>query len=132
MGAGLPAGPDRARELKSLQPTAARLGLRSQDQLHRLATSTTWDDASLRRILVKQADALVGGPDAVLVVDDTALPKQGKRSVGVARQYCGCLDKRATCRVLMSLTLAKDKVPVPVGLRDQVCQMLDRRRRSLR
>jgi SRSO17 transposase len=67
--------------------------------------------------MVKRADVLVGGPDAVLVVDDTALPKQGKHSVGVARQYCGCLGKRANCQVLVSLTLAKDEVPVPVGLR---------------
>jgi SRSO17 transposase len=86
-------------ERKSLQPTAARLGRRSHDQLHHFVTSTTWDDASLRRILVEKADGLVGGPDAVLVVDDTALPKQGKHSVGVARQYCGCLGKRANCQV---------------------------------
>ena len=86
-------------ERKSLQPMAARLGLSSHDQLHHFVTSTTWDDAPLRRILVGRADALVGGPDAVLVVDDTALPKQGRHSVGVARQYCGCLGKRANCQV---------------------------------
>jgi SRSO17 transposase len=104
-------------ERKSLQPTAARLGLRSHDQLHHFVTSMTWDDAPLRRILLEKADALVGGPDAVLVVDDTALPKQGRHSVGVARQYCGCLGKRANCQVLVSLTLANGEVPVPVGLR---------------
>jgi SRSO17 transposase len=53
----------------------------------------------------------------VLVVDDTALPKQGKHSVGVARQYCGASGKRANCQVLVSLTLARGEVPVPVGLR---------------
>lgn len=102
-------------ERKSLQPTAARLGLRSHDQLHHFVTSTTWDDAPLRRVLVEKADALMSGPDAVLVVDDTALPKQGKHSVGVARQYCGCL-KRANRQVLVSLTLASNEVPVPVSL----------------
>jgi len=56
-------------------------------------------------------------PDAVLVVDDTALPKQGRHSVGVARQYCGASGKRANCQVLVSLTLARGEVPVPVGLR---------------
>jgi SRSO17 transposase len=82
-----------------------------------LVTSTTWNDAPLRRVLVEKADGLVGGPDAVLVVDDTALPKQGRHSVGVARQYCGCLGKRANCQAVVSLTLAKNEVPVPVGLR---------------
>jgi SRSO17 transposase len=102
---------------KSLQPMAAGLGLRGHDQLHHFVTSTTWDDAPLRRLLVGKADALVGGPEAVLVVDDTALPKQGKLSVGVARQYCGALGKRANCQVLVSLTLARGEVPVPIGLR---------------
>src|SRR5918997_5904553 len=104
-------------ERKSLQPMAARLGLRGHDQLHHFVASTAWDDAPLRRLLVERADALVGGPDAVLVVDDTALPKQGELSVGVARQYCGRLGKRANCQVLVSLTLARAEVPVAVGLR---------------
>ena len=104
-------------ERKSLQPMASRFGLRGHDQLHHFVTSTTWDDAPLRRLLVGKADALVGGPDAVLVVDDTALPKQGRHSVGVARQYCGALGKRANCQVLVSLTLASGEVPVPLGLR---------------
>ena len=96
---------------------AARLGLKGHDQLHHFVASPAWDDAPLRRLLVESADALVGGPDAVLVIDDTALPKQGKHSVGVARQYCGRLGKRANCQALVSLTLARDEVPVPVGLR---------------
>ena len=86
-------------ERKSLETMAAGLGLKGHDQLHHFVTGTSWDDAPLRRLLVEKADALVGGPDAVLVVDDTAVPKQGKFSVGVARQYCGALGKRANCQV---------------------------------
>lgn len=104
-------------DCKSLQPMAARLGLSGHDQLQHFLASTAWDDAPLRRLLVERADALVGGSDAVLVIDDTALPKQGRHSVGVARQYCGCLGKRANCQVLVSLTLARGEVPVPIGLR---------------
>jgi SRSO17 transposase len=104
-------------ERKSLQPMAARLGLRGHDQLQHFVASPAWSDAPLRRLLAERADALVGGPDAVLVIDDTALPKQGRHSVGVARQYCGALGKRANCQVLVSLTLARGEVPVPVGLR---------------
>lgn len=61
---------------------AIGLGLRSHDQLQHFVASTTWDDVPLRRLLVGKADALVGGSDAVLVVDDTALPKKGELSVG--------------------------------------------------
>src|SRR3954468_2016491 len=104
-------------ERKSLQPMAAGLGLKGHDQLQHFVASPAWDDAPLRRLLVEKADALVGAPDAVLVVDDTALPKKGERSVGVARQYCGCLGKRANCQVLVSLTLARGEVPVPLGVR---------------
>src|SRR3954452_6795220 len=104
-------------ERKSLQPMAAGRGLKGHDQLQHFVASPAWDDAPLRRLLVEQADALVGGPDALLVVDDTALPKKGERSVGVARQFCGALGKRANCQVLVSLTLARGEVPVPLGLR---------------
>ena len=107
-------GPDGRR---SLRPLAARLGLGGHDQLQHSIASPAWDDAPLRRVLAGEADALVGGPDAVPVVDDTALPKKGKLSVGVARQYCGCLGKRANCQALVSLTLARGEVPLPLGLR---------------
>jgi hypothetical protein len=49
--------------------------------------------------LGKAAERLVSGPDAVLVVDDTCLVKQGRRSVGVKRQYCGRLGKKANSDV---------------------------------
>jgi SRSO17 transposase len=53
----------------------------------------------------------------VLVIDDTALVKQGRHSVGVQRQYCGQLGKKANCQALVSLTLATAEVPVCLGLR---------------
>jgi SRSO17 transposase len=104
-------------ERKSLQPMAARLGLSGHDQLQHFIASPAWDDAPLWRVLATKADRLVGGPDAVLVIDDTALPKKGELSVGVARQYCGQLGKKANCQALVSLTLARGEVPLPVALR---------------
>ena len=67
--------------------------------------------------LLVQADRLVGGHDAVLVMDDTALPKKGRHSVGVAAQYASALGKTANCQTLVSATLARGEVPVTVGLR---------------
>src|SRR3954464_2533899 len=104
-------------ERKSLQPMATSLGLSGHDQLQHFIASPAWDDAPLWRGVAEQADRLVGGPEAVLVIDDTALPKKGTLSVGVARQYCGQLGKRANCQARVSLTLAGREVPVPVGLR---------------
>jgi SRSO17 transposase len=104
-------------ERKSLQPMAARLGLGGHDQLQHFIASSAWDDAPLWSVLAQQADKLVGGPQAWLVIDDTALPKKGTMSVGVLPQYCGQLGKKANCQSLVSLTLAQGEVPVPVGLR---------------
>ena len=102
---------------KSLQPMAARLGLSGHDQLQHFIASPAWDDAPLWAELAHEANRLVGGTEALLVIDDTALPKKGTLSVGVARQYCGALGKKANCQSLVSLTLARDEVPVPVALR---------------
>ena len=102
---------------KSLQPMAMRLGLPGHDQLQHFIASPAWDDSPLWTVLAREADRLIGGPDAWLVIDDTALPKKGTRSVGVARQYCGALGKQANCQSLVSLTLAQGEVPVPVALR---------------
>jgi hypothetical protein len=49
----------------------------------------------------------VGGGDAVLVIDDTALLKKGSHSIGVAPQYASSLGKNANCQTLVLLTLAR-------------------------
>ena len=104
-------------ERKSVQPMAAALTPDDYDQLHNFVASPAWETAPLEEILAAKADALVGGDDAVLVIDDTAVPKKGTHSVGVAPQYAGVLGKTANCQVLVSLTLARREVPVPVTLR---------------
>jgi SRSO17 transposase len=104
-------------ERKSVEPMAARVAPGDTQQLHRFVSTSPWATAPLEEELVEAADRLVGGPDAVLVVDDTALVKQGRHSVGVKRQYCGQLGKKANCQSLVSLTLARAEVPVGVGLR---------------
>ena len=106
-----------AGERKSLQPMAAGLGLPGHDQLQHFIASPAWDDGPLWRVLADRADQLMGGPRAVLVIDDTVLPKKGELSVGVARQSCGSPGKPANCQVLISLTLAQGQAAVPVGLR---------------
>jgi SRSO17 transposase len=96
---------------------AERLAPGDYDQLHHFVAAGVWDAAPLETELLIQADRLVGGSDAVLVIDDTALPKKGNHSVGVAPQYASSLGKNANCQTLVSLTLARGEVPVMVTLR---------------
>jgi SRSO17 transposase len=87
------------------------------DQLHHLIASGVWDSAPLEAALLKEADRLVGDRLGFLVIDDTALPKKGQHSVGVAPQYASSLGKTSNCQSLVSTTLASREVPVMVGLR---------------
>src|SRR5918994_152101 len=104
-------------ERKSIEPMAARVAPADVQQLHHFISTSPWTCEPLEEELVRAAERLLGGPDAVLVIDDTALVKQGIHSVGVHRQYCGQLGKKANCQALVSLTLARAEVPVCVGLR---------------
>src|SRR3981189_1265835 len=102
---------------KSIQPMAERLALGEYDQLHHFIAAGVWDAAPVETELLVQADRLVGGSDAVLVIDDTAIPKKGTHSVGVAPQYASALGKTANCQTLVSLTLARGEVPIMLALR---------------
>lgn len=104
-------------ERKSVRPMALRDGGVGYDQLHHFAGAGVWDAGPLEQELLRQADALPGGDEAFLIVDDTALPKKGAHSVGVAPQYASALGKNANCRTLVSLTLARDEVPAMLDLR---------------
>lgn len=102
---------------KSVQPMAARDVDVSYDRLHHFIGSGIWDEVPLEMALLAEADRQVGGEDSWLIIDDTALPKKGRHSVGVAPQYASALGKNANCQTLVSLTLASREVPVMVGLR---------------
>src|SRR5437660_11859311 len=102
---------------KSVQPMAERFAPGDYDQLHHFIADGVWDAAPLESELLIQADRLVGGKDAVLVIDDTAMPKKGDRSVGVAPQYVSSLGKTANCQTLVSLALARREGPVMVAVR---------------
>src|SRR3954470_7142758 len=57
-------------ERKSVQPMASRTPAADYDQLHHFVGAGIWNEAPLERELIVQADRLVGGADAVLVIDD--------------------------------------------------------------
>jgi SRSO17 transposase len=56
-------------------------------------------------------------PIAAWIIDDTAIPKKGKHSVGVAHQYCGQLGKQANCQAAVSLSIANHHASLPIAWR---------------
>jgi SRSO17 transposase len=104
-------------ERKSMQPISSRVAPKDAEQIHHFVATSPWDTAPLEEVLCEKADEMVGGESSFLIVDDTALPKKGKESVGVAHQYFGALGKQANCQCLVSLTLARDEVPLAIALR---------------
>ena len=57
------------------------------------------------------------GPIEAWIIDDTSFPKKGQHSVGVARQYCGELDKQDNCQVAVTLSIANHDASLPVAYR---------------
>src|SRR5499427_8372367 len=104
----------RPQERSANGEAACAPRMRSIASLH---SAGVWDATPVETELLAQADRLVGGSDAVLVIDDTAIPKKGTHSVGVAAQYASALGKTANCQTLVSLTLARGEVPVMLALR---------------
>jgi SRSO17 transposase len=100
---------------KSIQPMAARLPDGDEQGLQQFVTDSPWDDVPVRRRLARRMTAVI--EPVGWVIDDTALPKDGRWSPGVARQYCGALGKTANCQVLVSVNAATDRASCPLGWR---------------
>jgi SRSO17 transposase len=71
-------------------------------------TPSTWEPHALDKQRV-QALVTQSPPQGLLVLDDTGLPKQGRGSVGVARQYSGTLGKVANCQVIVTAHYVADE-----------------------
>jgi SRSO17 transposase len=84
---------------KSVEPIALRyLGTPRVRALQRFMTTSPWDHETLQIRYQKRLGSLIADDDGVLTVDSSEIPKKGKESVGVARQYCGRLGKKENCQ----------------------------------
>src|ERR1700680_2176676 len=110
-------------ERKSVEPMAAltapeRVSAQHQSILHFISQGGWSDDAVLGRVREMVVPEMEQhGPIEAWIIDDTGFPKQGKHSVGVARQYCGQLGKQDNCQVAVMLSLANHHASLPVAYR---------------
>jgi SRSO17 transposase len=95
-------------ERKNCDTIAAAVAGTSTECLQYLLTDAAWDPQALDQ---QRVTALVAQspPHGLLLLDDTGLPKQGRSSVGVARQYSGTLGKVANCQVVVSAHYVADE-----------------------
>jgi SRSO17 transposase len=125
---------------KSIEPMAARLApdnvRRMHQSLHHLVADAPWkDDEMLAEVRREVLPAMQKhGPVVAWIVDDTGFPKQGRHSVGVARQYCGQVGKQDNCQAAVSLSVSTWSSSLPIAWRlylpEVWCQDFERRRQA--
>src|SRR5437867_7941647 len=110
-------------ERKSVEPMAAktapaRTAAQHQSLLHFVGVAPWSDEKVLGKVReMVLPDIERHGPIEAWIIDDTAFPKQGRHSVGVARQYCGERGKQENCQVAVSLSIANHHASLPVAYR---------------
>jgi SRSO17 transposase len=85
--------------------------------LQRLLTEAPWPTEPV----LDRLQAYVGGrlnmAEGVFVLDESGFPKQGRKSVGVTRQYCGALGKVGNCQLGVFLAYASARGHALVDMR---------------
>jgi SRSO17 transposase len=112
-------------ERKSIEALSRRVRLPAplatvadpEQALQQFVNQSSWDEAAVAREHRAAMAEILADPDGVFVVDDTTLPKKGRHSVGVQRQHCGALGKKANCQCAVSLHYVAPKGHCPLSLR---------------
>jgi SRSO17 transposase len=95
-------------ERKSTEPIAEHLG-QARRSLQYFVGASPWDHEPLLDQLCEAVGLELGEENGILVVDPSSIPKKGKESVGVARQWCGRLGKQDNCQVGVFLGYLSNK-----------------------
>jgi SRSO17 transposase len=110
-------------ERKSVEPMAARLApdevRRMHQSLHHVVAAAPWSDEEVLAEVRRQVLPAMQKHGSVVawIVDDTGFPKQGRHSVGVARQYCGQIGKHDNCQAAVSLSVSTWNSSLPIAWR---------------
>ena len=119
---------------KSIEPMVGRLGggAVEYEALQHFIADSPWDCEVIDRAVAERVCAVI--EPAAWVLDDTGIPKDGKRSPGVKRQYSGTLGKIGNCQIAVSLHAVSGKGTVPLGFRlylpEDWCADGERRRKA--
>jgi SRSO17 transposase len=86
---------------KSIEPMV--LALRGDDAnairaMPQFVSDGAWTDPPILERHWHEVDQTLGDEDGVLTLDGSDFLQQGRESVGVKRQYCGEVGKRANCQ----------------------------------
>jgi SRSO17 transposase len=98
-----------ALERKSIEPMAVAVTGGNIQAMQQFISQGAWSDDDVLAIHRRAVAETLGQPDGVLIVDGCDFPKQGRDSVGVARQYCGPLGKLANCQASVVLAYASER-----------------------
>jgi SRSO17 transposase len=111
-------------ERKSIEPLSRRvclpeeLTVKDKDQaLQQFVNQSPWDQRPVLRRYRSLLAQTFASPRGVFLFDDVSFPKQGRWSVGVQRQYCGALGKKANCQVAVSVHYVSPQGHYPLDLR---------------
>ncbi|MCW2241344.1 SRSO17 transposase [Azospirillum canadense] len=108
---------------KSVEPMAARVAPQrvqaAHQSLHHFVAKAEWNDEAILDAVRERVLPPIErhGPIRHWIIDDTGVPKKGKLSVGVARQYCGQLGKQDNCQVAVTLSVANEQASLPIAYR---------------
>jgi SRSO17 transposase len=109
---------------KSIEPLSRRVtlpdGLASKDPeqaLQQFVNQSPWDEQKVLTRYRAHLAQTFASPDGIFLIDDVSFPKQGKHSVGVPRQYCGALGKKANCQAAPSVHYVSPDGHYPLDLR---------------
>jgi SRSO17 transposase len=67
--------------------------------LQKFLAQARWPDDTVLEEMQRQVVTEIGDPDGLLNVDESGFPKKGTKSVGVKRQYAGCLGRVDNCQI---------------------------------
>jgi SRSO17 transposase len=110
-------------ERKSIEPLSRRVilpdGLTCRDPeqaLQQFVNQSPWDQLAILRRYRAHLARTFASPEGIFLFDDVSFPKQGRHSVGVQRQYCGALGKKANCQVAVSVHYVSPRSHYPLDL----------------